>query len=42
MNNMKSKMLSCVLASTLLPVQFSHARIETELPKKSYGFFNFS
>ena len=26
-------MLGCVLASTLLPVQFSHARIETELPK---------
>ena len=26
-------MLSCVFASTLLPVQFSHARIETELPK---------
>ena len=33
MNNMMSKMLGCVLASTLLPVQFSHARIETELPK---------
>ncbi|UGQ27536.1 poly-beta-1,6-N-acetyl-D-glucosamine N-deacetylase PgaB [Acinetobacter calcoaceticus] len=33
MNNMMSKMLSCVFASTLLPVQFSHARIETELPK---------
>ncbi len=26
-------MLSCVFASTLLPVQFAYARIETELPK---------
>jgi len=26
-------MLGCVLASTLLPVQFAYARIETELPK---------
>ncbi|MCU4328460.1 poly-beta-1,6-N-acetyl-D-glucosamine N-deacetylase PgaB [Acinetobacter pittii] len=33
MNNMMSKMLSCVFASTLLPVQFAYARIETELPK---------
>ena len=33
MNNMMSKMLGCVLASTLLPVQFAYARIETELPK---------
>ncbi|WP_284085779.1 poly-beta-1,6-N-acetyl-D-glucosamine N-deacetylase PgaB [Acinetobacter pittii] len=33
MNNMMSKMLSCVFASTLLPVHFAYARVETELPK---------
>lgn len=33
MNNLFSKMLSCALASTLLPLQFTYAQIEKDLPK---------
>lgn len=42
MNNLFSKMLSCALASTLLPLQFTYAQIEKDLPKNHTVSFYFS
>jgi len=35
MNNLLSKMLSCALASTLLPLQCAYAQMEKDLPKNN-------